>query len=340
MIQYFFDIPARLLFFCVILLPFLASLLMGPSLIAVLRRMKAGQPIRQKSATALAPDHEGKKGTPTMGGIMIISLMLLTMLIFGDLSSPALQCCLFILISTAGLGFLDDFAKIRQKGTDGVSGWVKIIIQTAAATAVSFYFYHKSPDAGQILIPFWDMVDIGIWFIPLSILVIVASSNAVNLTDGIDGLASGTIAIVAGLFTVIITQPELNLFLACMCFACLGFLWFNAHPAKIFMGDTGSLALGGALGTVAICSGNHLSFIIVGGIFVLEAASVILQRLYFKYTRIKTGEGVRLFRMAPIHHHFEKCGWSETQVCIRFWTISLLLGLISGLGWYLAVINY
>ncbi len=340
MLHYFFDIPMRLLFFCAILFPFIMSLIVGPPFIAVLRRLKAGQPIREKTACAHAPDHSSKKGTPTMGGLMIIGLIILSTLLFGDLSSPSIHACLLVLVMTAGLGFLDDFAKIKQKGTDGVNGWVKILIQTLAAGIAAYYIYTVKANASEIVIPFIGWQDIGWWFIPLSMLVIIAGSNAVNLTDGLDGLASGSVAIAAGLLTIVAESSDMNILLASITFACLGFLWFNAFPAKVFMGDTGSLSLGGALSTVAVCTGNHLIFIFIGGLFVVEASSVIIQRMGFKLTRKITGTGRRIFLMAPIHHHFEKLGWSETQVCIRFWIISLLFGLTGALAWYVAVIQY
>ncbi len=336
----FFEIPTRLLVFCAIRFPFVSSLILGPYLIAFLRRLKAGQPIRQQSGRANAPDHQKKVGTPTMGGIMIIGLVVLSMLLFGDLSSPSIHACLLVLIMTAGLGFLDDFAKIRQKGTDGVNGWIKILIQTLAAIAASYYLYECSPDVSNILIPFWGWWDIGIWFIPLSVAVIIATSNAVNITDGLDGLASGSVAIVAALFTIVTCSTELNILLASIAFACLGFLWFNAYPAKVFMGDTGSLALGGVLGTIAVCSGNHLTLMLLGGIFVIEALSVIVQRMGYKLTRRLYGKPRRLLLMAPIHHHFEKKGWSEPQVCIRFWIITLMLALFGTMGWYIATVQY
>ncbi len=339
MIAQFFDIPTRILVFCAILLPFLGSLFVGPYLIAFLKE-KAKQPIREQNERANAPDHAKKKNTPTMGGIMIIGLVTLTTLLFGDLSDPATHSCLFVLLMTAGLGFLDDYAKITQSGTDGVSGIVKIVIQSVTAIGVSVYLFYQVEGITSILIPFWGWWDVGFWFIPLSILAIVGTSNAVNLTDGLDGLASGCVAIVAALLTIVTDSPELNIMLTSITFACLGFLWFNASPAQIFMGDTGSLALGGVLGTLAVCTGNHFTFVIMGGIFVIEACSVMLQRGWFKLSRKLYGKPRRLLLMAPIHHHFEKKGWSEPQVAIRFWIISLLFALIGTLGWYSATIQY
>lgn len=305
--------------------PFILSLLIGPRLIAVLRAMKAGQPIREARKGVLAPEHQNKVGTPTMGGVMLIGLVLLTTLLVADLSNPAVQCCLIITGVTAFLGFLDDYAKISKHSTDGVSGWFKIALQFLAALGCSSYLYDSCPGVTNMVIPFYGWVDLGIFYIPLALLVIVGASNAVNLTDGLDGLASGCVIIAAMAFLLICSNSAFAPFLVAVISACLGFLWFNCHPARVFMGDTGSLALGGALGAVAICSCSELLLVIIGGVFVAEAVSVIIQVMWFKYTRIRYGEGRRVFRMAPIHHHFEKGGLSETQVCVRFWIAAILL---------------
>ena len=307
-----------------ILLPFLLSMYIGPRLIAVLRAMKAGQPIREASKGVLAPEHSSKVGTPTMGGLMIISLILITVLLSADLTDARVHCILLVTCVTAFLGFLDDYAKITKKSTDGVSGWFKIGLQFLAATACAVYLYVTMPELGKLYIPFYGYLNIGLFFIPLSLLVIIGSSNAVNLTDGLDGLASGCMIIVS-LFYLMLLPTVLNPVMMAVASACAGFLWFNSHPARVFMGDTGSLALGGLLGTVAVCSATPFLLVILGGVFVAEACSVMIQVFWFKYTRKKYGEGRRFFLMAPIHHHFEKKGWSETQVCVRFWLITLLL---------------
>ena len=333
-----FDIDLQLLL--ALVLPFVLSLLIGPKMIAILRAMKAGQPIREARKGVLAPEHQSKVGTPTMGGVMIIGLILLFALLFMDLTSVRVQCCLIVIAVTTFLGFLDDYAKIRRHNSDGVSGWFKIGLQFAAAAACSVYLYFADPEVTNIMIPFYGILNIGWFFIPLGILTIIATSNAVNLTDGLDGLASGlmvpaciTILVLSVLFSdghcyFHTDVPSATLALA-MLSACVGFLWFNAHPAKVFMGDTGSLALGGALGAVAVCQGMELLLIIFGGVFVAEATSVVIQVFWFKLTRKLYGEGRRFFRMAPLHHHFEKKGWSETQVCIRFWTIGGILAILS-----------
>lgn len=316
-----------------LLLPFVGSLLIGPKLIAVLRAMKAGQPIREARKGVLAPEHQGKVGTPTMGGVMLIGLTLLTMLICCDLTTPEVHCCLLVTVVTAFLGFLDDYAKITRHSSDGVSGRFKILLQFLAAGACAVYLHATVPSSTEVIIPLFGKVDFGIWFIPFAILVIIGSSNAVNLTDGLDGLASGCMIIACIFFLLLtLTLPDgweiYTPILLAMMSACAGFLWFNCHPAKVFMGDTGSLALGGLLGTIAVCSKLELFLVIVGGVFVAEACSVMIQVFYFKLTRKLCGEGRRFFRMAPIHHHFEKLGQSETQVCVRFWIIAFAAGIL------------
>ena len=334
MIHLFTDSFSELWQFCLALaLPFALSLLIGPKLIAILRAMKAGQPIREARKGVLAPEHQGKVGTPTMGGVMIIGLILLLSLLFLPLDDPRIQCCLVVTVITAFLGFLDDFAKIRRHNSDGVSGWFKIGLQFLAAAGCAVYLYFVSPEVTEIAIPFYGWVDIGWLFIPLAILTIIATSNAVNLTDGLDGLASG-LMVPACIFFIVVChdypmKENMIPFLTAIISACAGFLWFNCHPAKVFMGDTGSLALGGALGTVAVCTGAELLLILAGGVFVAEASSVVIQVFWFKLTRKLYGEGRRFFRMAPLHHHFEQLGWSETQVCTRFRIIGCILLILS-----------
>ncbi len=336
MINFIYQLPVGLQLILALLVPFVGSMLIGPRLIAILRAMKAGQPIREASKGVLAPEHQAKVGTPTMGGLMIIGLILLTSVLFLDMGNPKLQCCLLVMSVTAILGFLDDWAKITKKSTDGVSGWFKIALQTVAALVCAGYLYYLDPTIARVLVPFYGTIDLGYFFIPFAMLVIIGSSNAVNLTDGLDGLASGCMVVAAMAFlSLCLTLGEIALanYLLCIATACLGFLWFNAHPAKVFMGDTGSLSLGGALGTVAVCTHTELLLVVIGGVFVAEACSVMIQVGWFKVTRKIYGEGRRFFRMAPIHHHFEKCGWSETQVCVRFWIIAFflaVLGLILG----------
>ena len=336
MINFIYEIPVALQLLLALLVPFVGSMLIGPRLIAILRAMKAGQPIRQACGATLAPEHQAKVGTPTMGGLMIIGLIMLTSILFLDMGNPKLQCCLLVMGVTAILGFLDDWAKITKKSTDGVSGWFKIALQAVAALSCAGYLYYLDPSIASIFIPFYGELDMGMFFIPFAMLVIIGSSNAVNLTDGLDGLASGCMVVASLAFLCLsLSLGEIALanYLLCIAAACLGFLWFNAHPAKVFMGDTGSLSLGGALGTVAVCTHMELLLVVIGGVFVAEACSVMIQVGWFKVSRKLYGEPRRFFRMAPIHHHFEKCGWSETQVCVRFWIIAFFLavfGLILG----------
>lgn len=333
---YLLDIDSINLLLLALVIPFIGSLLIGPKLIAVLRAMKAGQPIREARKGVLAPEHQSKVGTPTMGGLMLIGLVLLTALLVCDLTDPMVQCCLLVTVVTAFLGFLDDYAKITKKSTDGVSGWFKIALQALAAIGCAAYLYNSVPGVTNVIIPFYGMVDFGILFIPFALLVIIGTSNAVNLTDGLDGLASGC-TIITGMAYVVVTfimafgrDGSMPCFVIAIISACIGFLWFNCNPARVFMGDTGSLALGGALGTIAVCSHSAFILVIIGGVFVAEALSVMIQVGWFKVSRKLYGEGRRFFRMAPIHHHFEKGGLSETQVCVRFWIVSFFLA-VTGL---------
>lgn len=328
---HFLEINPIIMVLVALLLPFIGSLLIGPKLIAVLRAMKAGQPIREARKGVLAPEHQSKVGTPTMGGLMLIGLVLLTALLVCDLTSPITQCCLLVTVVTAFLGFLDDYAKITKKSTDGVSGWFKIALQALAAIGCATYLYNSMPGITNVMIPFYGMVDFGILFIPFALLVIIGTSNAVNLTDGLDGLASGCTVITGVAYVVITSALSFGMNASLPCFviaiisACIGFLWFNCNPARVFMGDTGSLALGGALGTIAVCTHSAFILVIIGGVFVAEALSVMIQVGWFKVSRKLYGEGRRFFRMAPIHHHFEKGGLSETQVCVRFWIVAFFL---------------
>ena len=331
MINFIYQLPVGAQLLLALLVPFVGSMLIGPRLIAILRAMKAGQPIREASKGVLAPEHSAKVGTPTMGGLMIIGLIMLTSILFLDMGNPKLQCCLLVMAVTAILGFLDDWAKITKKSTDGVSGWFKIALQAVASLGCAGYLWYLDPTIARVLIPFYGIVDLGMFFIPFAMLVIIGASNAVNLTDGLDGLASGCMVVSCLAFlSICLTFREVALanYLLCIAAACLGFLWFNAYPAKVFMGDTGSLSLGGALGTVAVCTHTELLLVIIGGVFVAEATSVMIQVGWFKVSRKLYGEGRRFFRMAPIHHHFEKCGWSETQVCVRFWIIAFFLAVL------------
>ena len=290
-------------------------------------------------------DHIIKKiGTPTMGGVLILLGLFSGILLWGNLSSPYIWFLIFIVGSFGLLGAYDDYKKVKFNNSSGVSFKFKIIIQIIIATIgiliLTNFVDHSN--LKNLYFPFFKnvLINLGWFFIPFSVFIIVGSSNAVNLTDGLDGLATVPVILVAGCFAFIsyvtgnivfsnyLQIPyiegvgEVAIFLGSMIGACLGFLWFNAPPAKIFMGDTGSLALGGSLGAVGIITKHEIVLAITGGLFVLEAISVIVQVLSFKLT------GKRVFKMAPIHHHFEKKGWAESTVVVRFWIISIILAMI------------
>jgi phospho-N-acetylmuramoyl-pentapeptide-transferase len=314
----------------------------GRPLINALRRKYAqGQPIREDG-----PAHHiaTKAGTPTMGGLLILAALTLSTLLWARLDNPYVWIVLGTTVAFGILGFTDDWAKVSRNSSAGVSGRVRLAIGFAIAAVASGAAVYVHPDAlsAQLAVPvFKDVLfNMGWMFIPFAMFVIVGSANAVNLTDGLDGLAIMPVMIAAGTLGVIAYAVgrvdftdyldvhyvpgtgELLIFVAGLIGGGLGFLWYNAPPAAVFMGDTGSLALGGALGAIAVSTKHEIVLAIVGGLFVAEAISVIVQVAYFKAT------GKRVFLMAPIHHHFEKKGWAEPQVVIRFWIISLILALI------------
>ena len=290
-------------------------------------------------------DHIFKKvGTPTMGGVVILIGMLLSTLLWADLSNIYIWFLIFVASSFGILGAIDDFLKIKNHNSSGLSPKLKLVAQILLAF-IAVLFLHKLGDhlhLKNLYFPFFKnlIFNMGIFFIPFYIFIIIASSNAVNLTDGLDGLATVPVILVAASFAFIcyvagntvfsnyLQIPhieelgEVSIFCGAICGACLGFLWYNAPPAKIFMGDTGSLSLGGSLGAISIVSKHEIVLAIIGGLFVLETVSVIIQVVSFKLT------GRRIFQMAPLHHHFEKKGWAESTVVIRFWIISIILALI------------
>ena len=312
------------------------TLLFGRIALPILRAKKAGQPINEY-VTA----HQSKAGTPTMGGISFVPAFLAVMLAFcvyfvltyGTYWAfeliPVALVCLYGL-AHAAIGFVDDYFKLLRRHNEGLTEKQKLLLQVVAAAAFVAMMAITGKLTTELHIPFTDIRwDLGWFAYPVYILVMVGFVNATNITDGLDGLASGCMIIAALAFLCILPWiPELTPFLMAIVAACAGFLWFNCNPARVFMGDTGSLALGGALGTVAVCSGLELILVVIGGVFVAEALSVMLQVGWFKFTRIKYGEGRRIFRMAPIHHHFEKGGLSETQVCIRFWIVAGILAFV------------
>lgn len=315
--------------------------LFGQPLIGMLRsRQKKGQPIRADGPEG----HFAKAGTPTMGGLLILSALLVSTLLWARLDTPYTWIVLGVTLGFGLIGFADDYAKVTKMNTKGVSGRVRfgagLVIAALAGMAAAYF--HPAELSQQLALPFFKtvLINLGVMFVPFAMIVIVGSANAVNLTDGLDGLAIMPVMIAAATLGVIayavgrsdFTQyldvhyvpgtGELLVFAAGLIGGGLGFLWYNAPPAAVFMGDTGSLALGGALGAIAVCTKHELVLAIVGGLFVVEALSVIIQVLYFRTT------GRRVFLMAPIHHHFEKKGWAEPQIVIRFWIISLILALI------------
>ena len=315
--------------------------LFGRPLINFLRRKQGkGQPIRDDGPAS----HLSKAGTPTMGGLLILSALLVSTLAWARLDNPYVWIVLLVTIGFGLIGFADDYAKVTKQNTKGVSGRVRmgLGLLIAALAAFSAASFHPDPLTNQLALPLFKdaLVNLGWFFVPFGMIVIVGAANAVNLTDGLDGLAImpvmiaaatlGAIAYVVGNFNFteylgvhfVPGTGELLIFTAALVGGGLGFLWYNAPPAAVFMGDTGSLALGGALGAIAVCTKHEIVLAIVGGLFVVEALSVIIQVAYFKRT------GRRVFLMAPIHHHFEKKGWAEPQIVIRFWIVSLILALI------------
>lgn len=326
---------------------FLLCLILGNRVILKLISLKAGQPIRQASEVhKLAELHGGKGGTPTMGGVLLIGAVIVSTLLWARLDNPMVWATLFVGAGMAALGFVDDYLKVTKKTSEGVHGKVKLLVQLIVAV-VAIHFLTVHPDTAAhmkpLYVPFVKqpiLNDMG-WFVYFFMaLVIIGCSNAVNLTDGLDGLATGCMISSAMAFALLcyvtghavaanyLLVPhleyvgELTVICSALVGAGLGFMWFNCHPAQVFMGDTGSLSIGGLLAMVAICTKQEVLLVIVGGVFVLEAMSVILQVLSFKLT------GKRIFRMAPIHHHFELMGWKESKVIARFWIISIMFAML------------
>ncbi len=316
-------------------------LIIGGPFIKYFSSQKILNPIRDDGPE----EHIVKKiGTPTMGGVIILIGLLVSVLFWGDLTNINILFCIYIAISFGVLGAFDDFKKIKYSNSSGVSSKFKIISQIILAIiGVCFFVYYvDNQNITNLYFPFFKnlIINLGWFFIPFAVFVLIGSSNAVNLTDGLDGLATVPVILVAGCFAFIsyvtgnivfsdyLQIPyiegtgEISIFCGAIIGSCLGFLWFNAPPAKIFMGDTGSLSLGGSLGAVGIITKHEIVLAITGGLFVLEAVSVMVQVISFKLT------GKRIFRMAPIHHHFEKKGWPESTVVIRFWIISIILAMI------------
>jgi phospho-N-acetylmuramoyl-pentapeptide-transferase len=339
---------------------------LGPKVIRWLKQLKFGQDYVDKAEETggLGARVLSKKGTPTMGGILIIAVLSTTTLLW-TVWNPLVELTLLSVLVLSGLGFYDDYAKITKQSGSGTKPQVKLWVQLALALFVAIYLWklpahselmlaeYKQPQVSNLvtvlMLPFYKYpIFIGAFFgVLLTSLTIMGSSNAVNLTDGLDGLAIGCTLIVSFVFLVltyvagnfkaagylqipyVTGAGELTVFCAAMMGAGLGFLWFNCHPAQMFMGDTGSLALGGGLGIMAVLIHQPLVLVIAGGVFVMEAISVILQRGWFRYTRKRFGTGQRIFLMAPIHHHFEKKGWYESQVVMRFYIVCVLFAVMA-----------
>ncbi len=314
------------------------ALVLGPWVIRSLERLRAQQAFRE-----IGPDHQHKEGTPTMGGLLILVSLLVSVLLWAELDNRAIWIALGLTVGYGLLGFLDDYRKVRERNSAGISGRTKLFWQTLLAVGVALLIYTDPSFDGQIAVPFFKGFhpDLGIFYVPLAAFVIVAASNSVNLTDGLDGLAIGPVMIAAGTFLILAYAAghagiadylaikyvpgsgQLAIFCGALVGGSLGFLWFNTYPAQLFMGDVGALALGGALGAIAVIIRQEVLLAVVGGIFVAETLSVMIQVTSFKLT------GRRVFLMAPIHHHFEEAGWAEQKIVVRFWIISIILALVA-----------
>ena len=327
---------------------------LGPKVIVWLKELRFGQsyPDKAEAGGGLAARVLSKRGVPTMGGVLIVTVLDLSALLWCQWNALVLLTLLAVVV-LAGVGFYDDYLKITQQSSRGTRSWVKLLVQATLALFIGEYLWQLPATSRlitDVMVPFYKYpVASGAAGLGLlvTVLTIVGSSNAVNLTDGLDGLAIGCTLIVSFVFFVltylagnarfagylqiphVVGAGELTVFCAAMLGASLGFLWFNCHPARVFMGDTGSLALGGALGIMAVLIHQPFVLVIAGGVFVAEAVSVMIQTTWFKYTRYRTGTGRRVFLMAPLHHHFEKLGWYESQVVTRFYILCVLCAVVA-----------
>lgn len=333
------------------------SLIIGKNIISWLQKLQLKEVIREDIGL---DSHLSKANTPTMGGVIIILATVIPAILWMDMTNIYTWMIVFVMLTLGIVGFIDDYIKVVKRDKSGLDGWFKIGGQVFVGSVLgaTLYFWPEFQEFNTLsTVPFLKNVNIDyaflgealgwIIYIPMVIFIITAVSNSANLTDGLDGLASGTSAIagfILGIFAYVSGRVdfsgflnimylpgagELTIFAASIVGACLGFLWYNTHPASVFMGDTGSLALGGALGALALMIHKELLLPIICGIFLVETVSVIIQTTWFKYTKRKYGEGRRIFLMTPIHHHFEKKGWPESKIVVRFWIIAILLGIIS-----------
>ncbi|HEY5616079.1 MAG TPA: phospho-N-acetylmuramoyl-pentapeptide-transferase [Bacteroidota bacterium] len=326
---------------------------LGPIIIRKLKERQIGEAAKLEAPKT----HLSKAGTPTMGGLIVLLSIVVPALLWADIANMYVALVLFVTVALGAVGFLDDYLKVVKKKPKGLIGRYKIVGQVFVGFVLGsiIYFYPEWFDAtlvpvsSKTTVPFFKSLefDFGVFYIPMVILVITATSNAVNLTDGLDGLAIGTVGIVGATIAIIayisghfelsqyLTIPflrgngELVVFCAALVGAALGFLWFNSYPAQVFMGDTGSLALGGIIGAMCVLIKKELLLPTLGGVFLMETLSVIIQRTYFKYTKRKYGEGRRIFKMAPIHHHFELLGWPEPKIVTRFYIVAILMMILS-----------
>ncbi|NIV72105.1 MAG: phospho-N-acetylmuramoyl-pentapeptide-transferase [Calditrichae bacterium] len=328
----------------------LFSLVIGPKIIRLLKNKQLGEEIRHDGPQS----HLSKRGTPTMGGFILLGAIIVSVLLWAKLSNFYIQLIFLATLWMGIVGFIDDYLKVVKKMEKGLISHYKLAGQITLGIILgsTLYFNPDLVEAGlnsKTSVPFFKNyeIDFGIVYIPIAIFVLTGTSNAVNLTDGLDGLSTGLVAIAmlafggmsyvtgnvnfSGYLNIVYLPGtgELTVYCLTLVGAAMGFLWYNTYPAEVFMGDTGSLALGGALGTVAMLIKKELLLILIGGVFVAETVSVILQSSYFKYTRKKYGQGKRIFRMAPLHHHLELKGWPESKVVARLWIIGILLALLS-----------
>lgn len=318
----------------------LICFIFGPAIIRWLQRIKAGEEIRTDGPAT----HQAKSGTPTMGGVMIILAIVVSALLWMDIRNLYTWMGVLATLGFGLLGFTDDFLKVVKKNSDGLRAKVKLLGQIAIGSAIAVTIYvNRLETTTYLFIPFLKepVLDLGLFYIPFAVLLLVATSNAVNLTDGLDGLATGLVLMVALAFAMLsylagrvdyaeyLQIPyipgggELSILSLALVGACIGFLWFNAHPAEVMMGDTGSLALGGIIGVISLMIKKEILLAIAGGVFVIEAASVIIQVVYYKRTKR------RVFLMAPLHHHFELKGWAESKVVLRFWILGGLFAILT-----------
>jgi len=322
---------------------FLMCIILGPTIIKLLTTLEVGEKTFRPDAPALHKFYGSKSGTPTMGGILIIAAILASTILWARLDNPYIWLAMAVTLWLGAIGFADDYIKLKDNSTRGLRVLTKFSGQLIIGLIVALFLYFSADGTTLLHFPFLKklVLDLGIFYIPFVIIVIAGSSNAVNLTDGLDGLAMGCMIMIAATYSAmsyvaghfkisnylgipfVTHAAEISIFCAAILGSGLGFLWFNSHPASIFMGDTGSLALGGAIGTVAVLIKKEILLLVVGGVFVIEALSVIIQVASFKLRK------KRVFLMAPLHHHFQLKGWAESKITIRFWIVSAILALFT-----------